>query len=72
VGGRVQLLWFEQEKEDGADTELLIGVYQTVQDANAAIERLRSKPGFVDFEQGFKIVSYELNRDHWTEGFISQ
>jgi hypothetical protein len=66
------LLWFQQERDDGEDTELLIGVYRTEQDANDAVERLKGKPGFVDFQGGFKIVSYELNRDHWIEGFIRQ
>jgi len=72
VSGKVQLLWFTQERQDGEDTELLIGVYDTEQNANAAIERLRSAPGFVDFPQGFKVVSYEINKDHWTEGFVKQ
>jgi hypothetical protein len=70
VNGSVQVLWFMREREDGEDTELLIGVYQTEQDANAAIERLRSKPGFAEFPQGFLAVKYEINKDHWTEGFV--
>ena len=32
----VWLLWFEQEREDGEDTELLIGVYRTEEAARAA------------------------------------
>jgi hypothetical protein len=72
VSSKVQLLWFVQEREDGDDTELLIGVYQTEQDANDAIARLHGQPGFVDFPQGFKAEPYELNKDHWTEGFVRQ
>jgi hypothetical protein len=72
VVDKVQLLWFEQEREDGGDVELLIGTYRTEQDAHEAIKRLCAKPGFVDFPDGFKIVSYELNMDHWTEGFVRQ
>ena len=72
MSDKVQLLWFEQQREDGEDTELLIGIYRTERDANEAVERLRSKAGFVDFPDGFKIVSYELNMDHWTEGFVRQ
>ena len=34
------MLWFEQEWEDGDDTELLIGVYRTEADALAAKDRL--------------------------------
>jgi homoserine kinase type II len=63
-------VWHVTEVEGGNDTELLIGVYKTEQDAKAAVERLKGKQGFVDYPEGFQIHSYELNRDHWTEGFI--
>jgi len=52
MAGSVQLLWFVRENEEDENTELLIGVYETEQDANAAIERLCNKPGFADFQQG--------------------
>ncbi len=67
---KVYLLWFVQEREQEEDAELLIGVYESEQDAGAAVERLKSKPGFADFSQGFQVVPYELNKDHWTEGFV--
>jgi hypothetical protein len=70
MAGSVQLLWFVRESEEDEDTELLIGVYETEQDANAAIERLCNKPGFADFQQGFVVVRYEVNQDHWREGFV--
>jgi hypothetical protein len=66
----VYLLWFEQEREDCDDCELLIGVYSTDAEAKAAIERLRCQKGFVDFPEGFHIYPYELNKDHWREGFV--
>ncbi len=65
----VSLLWHVHEV-GGADDEKLIGVYRDAADANAAIERLRDKPGFATFPEGFQICRYELNRDHWTEGFV--
>jgi len=68
---RVQLLWFVQEREDGEDTELLIGVYRTEEDVKSTIERLKGQPGFVDFPEGFISERYELNKDHWTEGFVT-
>jgi hypothetical protein len=40
VGDKVQLLWFEQERDNGDDTELFIGTYRTEQDAREAVERL--------------------------------
>lgn len=57
----VWLLWFEQERENGDDTELLIGVYRTEDDAKLAIR---------DYPEGFKPYEYKLGRDGWTEGFI--
>ena len=67
---RVHLLWFVREREKREDTELLIGVYETEADAKAAIDRLRDKPGFVNFPQGFQVHSRELGHDSWTEGFV--
>jgi len=66
----VFLLWHVREVRD-SERELLIGVYSTELDAKAAIERVRAKPGFVDYPDGFQIHSYALNHDGWTEGFIS-
>jgi len=65
----VYLLW-HIHKLDGADDEKFLGVYRTEADAKVAIERLRSKPGFVTFPDGFQICPYELNQDHWTDGFV--
>jgi hypothetical protein len=66
----VFLLWHVHEMDD-ADDEKLIGVYRTEADAKAAIERVKNQPGFVDLQEGFTISSYELNRDHWTEGYFT-
>ena len=66
----VHLLWFVKEMPEGQeDIELLIGVYSSEGEARAAIDRLKDKRGFADFWQGFQICPYELNHDHWTEGF---
>jgi hypothetical protein len=43
MGDNVWLLWFEQEREDGEDTELLIGVYRTEETAKEAIVRLKDQ-----------------------------
>ena len=63
---KVFILWHV----DGAEDEKLIGVYRTEADAKAAIERIRSKPGFATFPEGFQVCPYELGRDHWTDGFV--
>jgi len=68
----VFLLWYVHEFEDEGrdDEELLIGVYRTEEGAKAAIKRLSDQPGFGDRPEGFQICPYELDRDHWTKGYI--
>jgi hypothetical protein len=65
----VFLLWYIPEGQADEDG-LLIGVYSTEDGAKTAVGRLKDKPGFVDYPEGFQIHPHELNRDHWTEGFI--
>ena len=67
---KVYLLWFIPEDKREEEESLLIGVYESEVAARAAIERLRSKPGFVDYPKGFEIHSRQLNEDGWVEGFI--
>ncbi|MBV8547732.1 MAG: hypothetical protein JO093_21095 [Acidobacteria bacterium] len=66
----VFLLWHMQEFPDGSDSNKLIGVYETRSDAEQAIVRVGSQPGFVDMPEGFLIDEYPLGKDHWTEGFV--
>jgi hypothetical protein len=62
-------LWFEREYDDRADTELHIGIYASREDATAAIEELKEKPGFEEYPEGFQIHETLLGRTGWTEGF---
>ena len=66
----VFLLWYVYAQDSDDEDEMLIGVYSTEQEANAAIERLKDKKGFIDDPLGFSVHRYELNRDHWTDGFV--
>ena len=65
----VYALWYVREWEQGEDTELLIGIYKTEADVDSAIARLRDKPGFIRYPEGFQIEPYVLGEDHWKEGF---
>jgi hypothetical protein len=67
MGDNVWLLWFEQERDDGEDTELLIGVYRTEETAKEAIVSLKDQ---ADYPEGFHIYSRTLAEDSWTEGFV--
>ncbi|MEP6644149.1 MAG: hypothetical protein ABJA69_06610, partial [Acidobacteriaceae bacterium] len=60
----------KRNAEGDGDIEPLIGVYLSDEEARAAIKRMKDKPGFADFPQGFEMCPYSLNRDHWTDGFV--
>lgn len=57
--------------EDGSEDVKLIGVYASHADAQAAIERLKNQPGFVEQPDGFHIGSYPLGKDHWPQGYVT-
>ena len=53
------------------DEVKMIGVYGSRSDAEAAIVRLASRPGFREHTSGFHIDEYHIGKDHWVEGFFS-
>ena len=58
--------------EDTDDEDVkLIGIYSSYKQAELAIERLKNKPGFIDFPDDFQIFDSVLNRDGWCEGFVT-
>lgn len=70
---KVYLLWHTHLDEtlDGGEDVKLIGVYSTVELAGDALVRLSKVEGFRDHKEGFEISEYEINKDHWTLGFIT-
>ena len=56
---------------DGCDETKLIGIYSSLSSAEGAKQRLRLQPGFKDHPDDFAVDAYELDMDHWKEGFIS-
>jgi len=46
-----------------------IGVYSSRATARAAIRRLSKQPGFSKAIEGFHIDAYEVDKDHWAEGY---
>ena len=67
----VYVVQHTHESQNDEEDVKFIGVYRTQSDADAAVARLRALPGFRDHPNGFEVTEYELNKDHWTEGFIS-
>ena len=70
MGQNIYLLWFVVQEKDQDNNELLVGAYEGELSAQKAIERLRSKPVFADYPQGFQVHVRQLGQDSWTEGFI--
>jgi len=68
---RVHVLHHVRKEDEYADYPKLIGVYRSRAAAELAIERLKDRPGFKDHPAGFQVSAYELDKDHWEEGFIS-
>ncbi len=60
------------ENQAGYDEVKFIGVYSSERAAQAAVERLRSEPGFRNRPNGFHVERYELDRDHWAEGYVTE
>jgi hypothetical protein len=67
---------------EGREDIKFIGAYRSSKAAHAAIGRLSLQPGFRnhprlinpdedDYESGFYLDEYELDKDHWAEGFAT-
>lgn len=49
----------------------LIGVYSTKAAAESAVKRIKVLPGFSETPEGFCVQAYPLDKDHWTDGFVT-
>jgi hypothetical protein len=49
----------------------LIGIYSSAEKAERAIRTLSKQPGFSNSIEGFHIDAYEVDKDHWTEGYVT-
>jgi hypothetical protein len=61
----VFLLWHSHDLGDGETNDKLIGVYRTAKSRKPQFE------GFKDAPEGFLNSRYELDRDAWSEGYIT-
>jgi hypothetical protein len=57
--------------QDGNEDVKIVGVYSSLDRAESAVGRLGALPGFRDSPSGFSISEYQIDRDHWIEGFTS-
>lgn len=65
-------LWFKREYSYREETELHIGVYETESEAKTTIKRLKDKPGFCEFPEGFTIEERRLGMTSWQFGFVTK
>jgi hypothetical protein len=68
---KVYLLWHTHALNEGDDDSKLIGVYDSLLAAKAGQLRVENQPGFVSTPEGFEISEYEINKDHWQEGYVT-
>jgi len=60
----------EFEGEDFDETKM-IGVYSSKEKAEKTIDRYKMLPGFKDYPIScFHIDKYEIDQEHWAEGFV--
>ena len=67
----VFVLQHSHEFDDGTEDVKMIGVYSSRTRAEAAVARLKTVPGFASSPEGFVIDEYELDVDHWRDGFVT-
>lgn len=67
----IYIVEHEYESPPDVDHARLIGMCATSVDAEAAIEVLKTKPGFQRYAEGFSSGLYHLDEDHWLEGFVT-
>lgn len=65
---KVYLVWHTDPRDED---EKLTGVYSSREKAEQSIQRLKNQPGFKNSPEGFEICDYRLDKDQWTEGFIT-
>lgn len=59
------------ETDEVMEDVKFIGAHSSQASAEAAVERLRTQPGFCDYPDDFSIDEYEIDKDHWSEGFVT-
>jgi hypothetical protein len=68
---RVYIVEHEHElSEDNSDVKF-IGAYASRSDAEDAVKRALTRPGFSDSPNGFTISETVIGEDHWLEGFVT-
>jgi len=62
------LVHIARQGEENEDVKN-IGIYSSEKAVQAAINRLKDKPGFKKYPDIFVFDAYDLDEDNWQEGF---
>ena len=68
----VYILWHTHEFDDGTEDSKLLGVYSSELIAQERIAQYSKLPGFKEQLNGFEIVKYQIDLNHWKDGFITK
>jgi hypothetical protein len=66
----VYLLWHIHDLGDEEDWKF-IGVYSSEGEVEEARARVAKLPGFRETPESFRVERVEVDRDLWTEGFVT-
>lgn len=67
---QVYILWHHYPDDPEDDNAKLLGVYSSEENARRRIEKYKLLPGFTRGEGAFTIDAYEIDVDHWNEGYF--
>ncbi len=66
---KVYVLQHVHSVENDLEDVKFVGVYSSRDKAEAAIKRLSRAPGFSEAANGFHVDEYQIDKDHWVEGY---
>lgn len=66
---KVYYLHHIRDKGTEDEDNKAIGTYSSYELAEAAKNRLKDKPGFIDYPDDFYIDEYIIDKDYWENGF---
>lgn len=67
---QVYILWHHYPDDPDDDNAKLLGVYSSEVAAQRIEKKYKLLPGFSRGEGQFTIDAYEIDEDHWNEGFF--
>lgn len=66
----IEVYLLEHSRIDGEEENYkTLGIFSSIEKAEAAIQLLKGKPGFKDYPDGFNIDRYEVDKIFWVDGF---